>query len=297
MRTALACIPCFARQALEAARFATDDPAVHERLLRSVLRSASEMDLSESPPAVAQRIHRLLRELTGVDDPYRTVKDRHNRMALNMLGSFRPAIRSAPDPLEAALRLAVAGNVIDMGVNGEMTEAEARQAVRGGLNEPLHGDVDAFRRVVGEADDVLYLADNAGEIVFDRLLIEQLPPGRVTVAVRGGPVLNDATAEDAETAGLGELAEVIDNGSDAPATVLADCGEDFRRRFARADVILAKGQGNFESLSDVDANIYFLFKAKCSVIADHVGLPLGTHVLLPGRLARGLPGGSHDAAL
>jgi len=279
VKTSLDCIPCFARQALEAARAFTADRRVHEQILRDVLRQAAEMDLAQSPPVIGQQIHRALRQMTGVADPYREAKDRFNRMALEMLPELSERVRSAGDPLYMALRLAIAGNVIDFGVDGSITEAAAREAIAGALDEPFDGDVDAFRRAVAEAGRILYLADNAGEIVFDRLLIEQLPRDRVTVAVRGAPVLNDATMADACIAGLCELVEVIENGSDAPGTILADCSEAFGRRFAEADLILAKGQGNFETLSDAEGHICFLFKAKCPVIADHIGLPVGTHVL------------------
>lgn len=280
MQTALNCIPCFARQALEAARFVTDDPAVHERVLRDVLKTAAEMNLSQSPPVIGQHIHRQLRELTGVDDPYEQVKDRFNRMALDLLPEWKEKIRRSSDPFVMALRLAIAGNVIDLGVNGGLTEDEVRRALAGAMEEPFHGNMEEFRQVTEVAEDILYLADNAGEIVFDRLLVEQLPVGCVTVAVRGRAVLNDATIVDAEAAGLNDVAEVIDNGSDAPGTILNDCSESFRQRFAKADMVIAKGQGNFETLSDSPANVFFLFKAKCPVIADHVGLPVGTHVLI-----------------
>jgi len=132
--------------------------------------------------------------------------------------------------------------------------------------------------VIG-AKSILYLADNAGEIVFDRLLIEQLPRERVTVAVRGAPILNDVTWVDATTVGVDTLVKVIDNGSDAPGTVLADCSDAFQKQFAEADLIISKGQGNFETLSDSPENIFFLFKAKCPVVADQVGCPVGTQVL------------------
>jgi hypothetical protein len=115
--------------------------------------------------------------------------------------------------------------------------------------------------------------------------VERLPAGRVTVAVRGAPVLNDATRADAEAAGLPDIVEVVDNGSDAPGTLLDDCSADFQRRFREADLIIAKGQGNFETLSETDAHIYFLFKAKCPVIAAHAGLPVGTHAAIRRLLA------------
>lgn len=168
---------------------------------------------------------------------------------------------------------------LPIGVNGKLTEAEVYAAFEQALSKPLVGDTEAFRQAVAKATAILYLADNAGEIACDRLLIQQLLPVRVTLVVRGGAVINDATRVDAEAARLHELVEVIENGSDAPGTLLSDCSEDFRKRFAEADLIIAKGQGNFETLSDAEANIFFLFKVKCPVIAAHVGLPVGTHVL------------------
>ena len=279
MRTSLDCIPCFARQALQAARHGTDSPAVHERVLRDILRATAEMDLMLTPPVVAQKIHRQLRELTGVHDPYLRAKEGFNQMSLDMLPDLLTDTRAASDPFYHAVRLSIAGNVIDLGHNGNLTEEEARQDVLDALHAPFSGDVPAFQQSCQKAERILYLADNAGEIVFDQLLIDQLPVDRLTVAVRGGPVLNDATYDDALATGLCDLVEVIDNGSDAPGTILSDCSEEFQTRFRSADLIISKGQGNFETLSEVDANIYFLFKAKCPVVADHVGLPTGVHVL------------------
>lgn len=278
MKTYLDCIPCFIRQGLDAARIVTDDPAVHERILRDLLRQAAELDFSQSPPVTGQKIHRRIRELTGITDPYRKIKVRFNRIALEMLPELKAGIETSNDPFFKALRFAIAGNVIDLGVNGDIAECEIRDAIRNTLKEPFWGDIEDLHSACNHARHILYLADNAGEIVFDRLLIDRLLPTPVTLAVRGSPVLNDATRDDAAAAGFSALVEVIDNGSDAPGTILADCSEEFRRRFADADLIIAKGQGNFETLSDEDANIFFLFKAKCPVIADHVDLPVGTHV-------------------
>ena len=215
-------------------------------------------------------------------------------MALGMLPDLSARVCQAEDPLAMGLRLAIAGNVIDLGVDGELTEQSARWSVLSAQNEPFHGDVDAFRQAAGKSRSILYLADNAGEIVFDRLLIEQLGSERVSVAVRGGPVLNDATMKDAQAAGLCDIVNVIDNGSDAPGTILNDCSKEFRSRFAEADLIIAKGQGNYETLSDEEADIFFLFKVKCPVIGNHIGLPVGTHVLTRGKVkSPGNRGESH----
>jgi hypothetical protein len=279
MTTPPDCIPCFLRQALEAARFATHDPALHSRIVLQALGAVAAIDLSQPPPAAIQTIQRLLRQTTGVDDPYRDAKKRFNRLALELLPECVAQVRRARDPFATAIRFAIAGNVIDLGAKGGLGEAGMHVALRRALGEPMAGDIEPFRRAVSAARQILYLADNAGEIVFDRLLVEQLPPGRVTLAVRGGPTINDATREDAQTAGLPGLVEVIDNGSDAPGTILADCSEDFRRRFHAADLIIAKGQGNFESLADTAPGVFFLFKVKCPTVAAHVGHPVGSQVL------------------
>jgi len=273
-------MPCLLRQALDAARLVSADAAVHEGIVREVLRLAADMDLESPPPVLAQLMHRRLREIVGVDDPYREAKERLNRMALAILPDLQAEIASAEDPLETAIRLAISGNVIDMGVNGRITEQDVRRSVRKAITEPFSGGMEGFRRSAKEAGSILYLADNAGEVVFDRLLIERISPEKVTVAVRGAPVINDATLADAEAAGLADIVEVIDNGSDAPGTILPDCSGEFRRRFDSADLIIAKGQGNFETLGDEwRRDIFFLFQAKCPVIAARVGLPVGTNVL------------------
>ncbi len=247
--------------------------------MREVLHWTEEMDLNQSPPAMAQRIHRRLREITGIDDPYLAAKTRQNCMAIELLPELRAEIQSSRSPLIAAARIAIAGNMIDMGVNGNVSEADMHQAVQQALSEPFYGEQELFCQALAKARSILYLADNAGEIAFDRLLIEQILPKRVTLVVRGAPVINDATLVDARAVGLDEIVEVVDNGSDAPGTLLGDCSQEFRHRFAEADLIIAKGQGNFESLSHQSGNLFFLFKVKCPMVANHIMQPVGTQVL------------------
>lgn len=280
MKTSLDCLPCFVRQTLDAARLVSDDPALHEKIVRELLEWVGWMDMGQSPPALAQRIHRRLREVVGSDDPYAAIKERQNRMALGLLPLLRREIERAADPFVVAVKLAVAANIIDLGAKTGLTEEEVLATMRSAAESELTGDVPAFRDAVSHAKSILYLTDNAGEIVIDRLLIERLAPARVTVAVRGGAVINDALMADARAAGLTDIAEVIDNGSDAPGTLLADCSEVFRRRFRDAELIIAKGQGNFESLSEEPRNLWFLFKVKCPVISSHAGLPVGAHAVL-----------------
>lgn len=259
---------------------ASDDPEVHERVLRHVLRELADIDMRRTPPEMARQIHRLIRAETGCTDPYGAVKARFNRFALTLLPDLEKQVKTATDPLEMAVRLAIAGNVIDFGVHGHLDEAQIRVAIDQAVGAPLHGSVDALRQAVSGAGSILYLTDNAGEIVFDRLLIQQLPAGRVTVCVKGHPVLNDATLEDARAAGLHEIARVIDNGLDVPGTLIAESSPALQQAFAAAGVVIAKGQGNFETLNEVDGRIFFLFKAKCPLVARIVDRPQGSLMLL-----------------
>lgn len=288
MKTSLECIPCLITQTLRMSRMLSASTNVHERIVRDILRLASEMDLRLSPPALAQQIHRQLKKVTGVRDPYREEKEQENRMALQLFPEFRTRVKTASDPMATATRFAIAGNVIDMGVNGALSFADIRKNMQKAVTDTFFGDRIEFRKSVKDAERILYLTDNAGEIVFDRLLIEQLSTKKVTVAVRGEPVLNDATVTDARSGGLHEIVDIISNGSDAPGTLLDDCSQEFLEYYEEADLIIAKGQGNYESLSDEKRNIYFLLKVKCPVIASHVGYPVGSQLMIRSNTRRQL---------
>ncbi|MBN2270495.1 MAG: DUF89 family protein [Sedimentisphaerales bacterium] len=284
MKVFLDCIPCFVRQALHSARQATNNKRIHEEVLRRILRLSAELDMSQSPPAIGRQIHRLTKELTGSDDPYREIKSRFNNLALRLYPELRKRVINSGNPLDTAIRLAIAGNIIDLGVKTSIEESEIEGVIRDCLTADFDSRaVEAFANAVNQAERILYLADNAGEIVLDRLLIERLPIEKVAIAVKGSPVINDATMEDALIAGLPRIVEVIDNGSDAPGTILETCSEPFRGRFQDVDLIIAKGQGNYETLSDSDKNIFFILKAKCPVIARDLGCEVGEMILRKSR--------------
>jgi uncharacterized protein with ATP-grasp and redox domains len=280
MRTYFDCVPCFVRQVLDSVRMTTDDEQIQEKVLREALFLGSKMDLSQSPPAMAQKIHRFIREITGVKDPYLEVKNRFNKLALQMYPELKQRVETSVAPLETAVRLSIAGNIIDFGVNSVVEQSQVEKTIAESLTEPLDMEaMEEFREATSQAEDILYLGDNTGEIVFDRLLIEQLPYEKITFAVKGGPILNDATIEDAQIVGLTDIVNVIDNGSDAPGTILESCSEAFCRRFDKSDLIIAKGQGNYETLSDVDKNVFFMVQPKCKVLAEHLGCEIGSLVL------------------
>lgn len=282
MKTSLDCLPCFVRQTLDASRLASNDIALHENIMREMLGWIRSVSFNDPPPLLASRIHRRLREITGIADIYAAVKKRSTETALRLLPEMEEALHQARDPFATAVRLAIAGNVIDFGVGSTVSDAEIRAALFHALDAPLNGNIKDFIRAVQDARSILYLADNAGEIVFDKLLIRHLDHKHITVAVRGGPILNDATMEDARAIGLDALADLMDNGSDIPGTVLEECSINFRDCFKTADLIIAKGQGNFETLSEAAGNIFFLFKVKCEVVARHTGFPVGTNLVLEG---------------
>lgn len=280
MKTYTECIPCFLRQALQASRFASDDPSVHERVLREVAREVSTMDMSKTPPEMGQLIHRVIRKETGIDDPYAVVKRQFNDLVLELYPRLKKEVVGSDDPFETAVRLAIAGNIIDFGGGRSADAIDVERSIGESLREPLSGGaLELLRSAAAEANDILYIADNAGEIVFDRILIEELSPERVTLVVRGRPVLNDVTIEDARSVGLLEIVSVLSNGSDAPGTILDDCSEAVRTRFAEADLVIAKGQGNFETLSNAPRPVFFLLRVKCAVLAGEIGYELGSVVV------------------
>jgi len=241
------------------------------------------MDLSKTPPEMGRTIHRAICEATGEPDPYRGVKERFNRVALDLYPDLKRFVAESEAPFETAVRLAIAGNIIDFGGARNVDEGALLRSVRASLDAPVSADsIEALRSAVRSARSILYVGDNAGEIVFDRVLIEEMPMERVTFAVRGAPIINDATREDAVAVGLADLVDVVGNGHDAPGTILAECDADFVSVFRESDLIVAKGQGNYETLSDEPDRIFFLLQVKCPVIARDLDCEVGEFVVREG---------------
>jgi hypothetical protein len=276
MKTYLECLPCFLRQAVEAAKMATEDPLKQWEVVDAVLRLLGAVSASDRPPQIAARVHRTIRRVSGCDDPYCQVKQDGNEAAVGLYPRARELVAASDDPLQAAARLAVVGNIMDSGV-GLRFDLEA-EIERANERRSATGDFDRFREELAKASTVLYLADNAGEIVFDRLLIEQMDK-KVFVAVRAEPMLNDALLADAEFAGIDRLAALLTTGPGWPGAGVGNCSVDFLDAFTRADVIIAKGQGNYEWLSEAKANIFFLLMAKCPVVARDLGVEVGELVV------------------
>lgn len=279
MKTYLDCYPCFLRQALEAARLAGADQGQQKAVLDRVLDLLKQVEPASTPPEIGDRVHRIVRQEVGDGDPYQAVKQASTRQALSLYPRMKALVAESGNPLDVAVRLSIAGNIIDLGPN---LEYDLWATVERVLAQPFAiDDGMAFREALARADRALYLADNAGETVFDRVLIESLGVP-VTYVVKGGPTLNDATVEDALAAGLDQVAEVVSNGTDAPGTIMARCSEAFRRLYDEAELVIAKGQGNYETLSEEGPKVFFLLQAKCPVMARDADVPVGSIVLKRG---------------
>ncbi|MBN1835447.1 MAG: DUF89 family protein [Spirochaetales bacterium] len=280
MRTYLDCYPCFLRQGLEAARLLGADDEAQKQVLDRVLEILRHVELSSTPPQIGDEVHRMVRELLGDGDPYRGFKEDTTRAALALVPKLRELLANAEDRLETAVRLSIAGNIIDAGLGAAR---ELWPVVQRVLSMPLlpPGQMAVLRQRLSEVGQVLYLGDNAGETVFDRLLVETLGVP-VLFVVKDGPVLNDATMEDARAAGLDLVASLVSNGSDSPGTILERCSEEFREAYGQAGLVLAKGQANYETLSQEGPKVFFLLQAKCPVIARDLGVPVGSIVLRQG---------------
>ena len=283
MRLKPECYPCFLRQANIALEQAGASLETRHRVLRAILSDIKRADPEKTPAHASSGMHRSIRRLLRVD-PFRGVKARYNRKALALYPELKQVVGQSHRALDTAAKLAIAGNVIDFGI---YRSVDIKGTIKRALEEPLAvDDFDAFDQALGRVSRVLYLLDNAGEVVFDRLLIEELRARgkKVTAVVKAGPVLNDCTILDAGEAGLTGVCKVVDTGSDMVGTILEDTSRSFRERFARTDqLIISKGQGNFETLLNEKKNIFFLFQAKCEVVAGLLGLPTGSMLLADGR--------------
>jgi len=277
VKTYLDCVPCFIRQGLEAARSVCDDEATIARAMKRVLAEASTFDLSLSPPEMGQKIHSIIREEVNNKDPYRQIKDSSISFALTMEKRVKKIIYESDNPFGAALRFSIAGNILDFALLSTWDDERIDESFKNAMDKPVDElVVKELEEDIQKSGNVLFLADNAGETVFDRLFIETFPKNTtVTYVVKGGPIINDATLECARKSGLNDVATIIDNGADAPGTVLTQCSKDFLSHYESAPVVIAKGQANFETLNVATKKIYLLLQMKCIVVAQHYGYSVG----------------------
>lgn len=283
MRTYLDCYPCFLRQALTAARLTGADADAQQEVVRSTLALLADLPAGAEPPRVAELVHGHVRTELGGADAYRAVREEATRRALDVYLWLMSLVEAADDPLEAALRISIAGNALDVAPGGAFPDL--REAVLRVMDASFAvDDVAVLRAELARTPWLLMVGDNAGETVFDRVLIETLRIP-VTYVVKGGPTLNDATREDARAAGLESCARIVDTGVAAPGLSLDRCSAALRRTFLDAPLVLAKGQANYESLSDAGERVFSVLQVTCGVIATDVGAPVGSLVVRRGTRA------------
>jgi uncharacterized protein with ATP-grasp and redox domains len=281
MRTNLDCFPCFLRQALEAARMVTQNEAIQRKVLDSVFSILSNVSAHTTPVEIAHLVHLKVKSITGDFDPYKEAKRKQNELALRYESTLDAQIAEMSDPLKAAMMFSAAGNAIDLAPNCPIPDIY-KQYVEMVSKGFAWDDYELFLKKLARSKSLLYLGDNAGEIVWDKLLIEELLDRfdmEITYAVRGFPILNDVTMGDAHFVGLDKVVKVVSNGFDAPGTFLDRCSGEFLKHYETSDLILSKGQGNYESLSEEHRPIFFLLNVKCSVIAGDIHCNVGELVL------------------
>lgn len=264
MRTFLDCFPCIMNQALRTGRIATNDEQKIKQLLDEIGASFRNLPMENTPVESGAIIYNKIREITGVEDPYKKIKQESIRDALGLYPRLKDLVNNADNKLLMAIRIAIAGNIIDFGVDKKFDLVEDVMKIT--KQDFAIYDFISFEKQLRIAENILYIGDNAGESVFDKILIEELGKP-VTYVVREIPVINDVTIEDALNSGLGEVAEIISSGTTAPGTILNLCHDSFIERFNQADMVISKGQGNYEGLSEVNRSVFFLLKAKCPIIA------------------------------
>ena len=276
MKTYLDCIPCFMQQALRAGRMVTSD----EKKLKQIMDRTGEMvktiSMQATPAETGMMVYQIVSEVTGVADPYKFIKQQHIKETKSIYPELEKIVANSDDRLLTAIRIAIAGNIIDLGV---LKEFDIVTDVKKILEQDFAIlDYNAFKKQLEKSKSILYIGDNAGESVFDKILIKELKKP-VKYVVRSIPIINDVTYEDAIASGLDEVAELIDSGCKSPGIILNQATSEFLELFNSSGLVISKGQGNFEGLSDCNRQVFFLLKAKCHIISNHLGVKEGSIIL------------------
>jgi len=287
MKIHLECVQCTLRQAWEGARLATADSDVQKAIVLKSLEALAEYGSYATPAEMGGAIHELVKAYSGNEDPYRKVKKDSIRIAHGIYPALKSHVEAQDDRLLAALEASAVGNLLDAGVYGDLRAVDLEAVIRRELTKGLAVcDVGAFREELPGAGTIVIIGDNAGETVLDRILVSEIRHAAgqgvgVSYGVRGAPIINDATAEDAVASGLNHDATIVSTGSAAPGLILSEAAPDFLKLYREADVVISKGQGNYETLGDSAGRaIYFLLKAKCEPVAADIGVSIGDYAFI-----------------
>lgn len=283
MKVHLDCIPCFLKQSLEASRMSTDNEKTQEKVMKEILKHLEHIDFEKSPPELSREVHRIIRTITKTDDPYKKVKEESNKTGEKTYKKLKGKVENSDDPLITAIKLAIVGNVIDFGT---MNRFNVDDMIKNAFEREFDDrDYSLFKKELDKAKNILYLADNTGEIFFDKLLLEEIKNKgkKITYVVKENPIINDALIDDVKHAGINKMADVIscDSGQklSSPGIVMDYASDEFKQIFEKSDMIISKGQGNYEGLSDVKRRVFFLLVAKCPLVANDIGSNVGKLIL------------------
>jgi uncharacterized protein with ATP-grasp and redox domains len=273
------CIPCIENYVLRTAKHVSEDDWLQRKVLLETMDVLRNTSYDRTPSEICHDVLKTAHRMLGVTDPYKDLKKELNKLAAPVAARAEKIIQESEDPLHASLLFAAAANTLDVGV---LTHMSPEKILDMAQNSSF--DIDNYEQLKDDiegAKSVFYILDNAGELAFDKLVIQQLLDKDVTCVVRRTPVLNDATAEDAQEISLSKLCSVIDPGADLLGLPLDLCSSEFKEAFGNADVIIAKGMANFETLENASPkSVYFLLVAKCQVVAGMLGAKVGDMILL-----------------
>lgn len=275
MEICLDCLPCFLRQVLEASRLVTSRTEIQAKIMKETAKLISDYEKFRYSPEVGRAMHQIVKKHTGVLDPYKDIKSENIRNALEIYPSLKRFLFKKAERLYWALKIAATGNIIDSAIYNNINIEES--VIKELEKEFAICDVDRLENELKRAKSILIIGDNAGETIFDRVLIEDFLYLDIIYAVRSEPIINDATIEDACASGLEQCTRLISTGCNAPGLILDECSEEFINIFINSDIIICKGQGNYETLSE-QRGLFFLLKAKCPVISGKLGVSVNDYV-------------------
>lgn len=267
MKIGIDCMSCMIKRQMENMENYQDEELKAE-YMKKVLKIISEAGEDLTAPVITAHINALHQEYFKVSYSFDELKEKYNSLLMEKEEDLYNKIKASKDSLLEAIKYARVGNYIDFGAMGSIDNDKLQSLLDTADKETIkEGEYTAFLKDVRQAKELVYLTDNCGEIVLDKLLIktmqEKYPELDITVIVRGKPILNDATMEDVRTIKLDDIVPVIGNGTDVPGTDLAQINEAARQKLDSADLIISKGQGNFETLYGCGLNIYYIFLCKC----------------------------------
>ena len=272
------CIFCFTRQFQNLLDKHVEGEDKKVELTKSFFNHLSQIDTSLKTPYISRDIHAMVREFLNDPDPYKSEKEASNRLILDVYDYLKERVNNSYHPFKEALKMSIAGNIMDYGPANSFNIMDTIFDLEN-MQIAIDKSIE-LESAISNSKKLLYLGDNAGEIVFDKLFLETINHPNVWYAVKGSPVINDVTRLDAEMTGIYKYANIIDNGYDAPSTIIEKSSPSFQEAFESADLIISKGQGNFEGLLDKgDKRIFFLLMVKCQVIGDYVGVNKGSIII------------------